>query len=104
MDSSLQHLLDMAAVHAFYVSLLKDKLGFDVPVPHEIHSAVGSKDKVSQSVDQLSRWLALLDMAITPVMIRDALKESTRKESAEAVLRYFANKHSGEDTDRDKAD
>jgi hypothetical protein len=104
MDSPLQQLLDMAAVHGFYISLLKDKLGFEVPVPHEIHSAVGSKDKVSQSVDQLSRWLALLDMAITPVMIRDALKESTRKESAEAVLRYFAGKHSGEDSDRDKAD
>ena len=104
MENSLQQLLDMAAVHGFYISLLKDKLGFDIPVPHEILSAVGSKDKIEQSIDQLSRWLALLDMAITPVMIRDGLKESTRKESAEALLRYFFTKHSGEDTDRDKAD
>ncbi|HWR17954.1 MAG TPA: hypothetical protein VN577_24210 [Terriglobales bacterium] len=104
MDNPLQQLLDMAAVHGFYVSLLQEKLGFDVPVPYDIQGAVGGKDKIIQSVDQLSRWLALLDMAIAPVMIRDGLKDGTRKESAEALLRYFYQKHSSDESDRDKAD
>ncbi len=104
MENPLQQLLDMAAVHAFYISLLKEKLGFDIPVPHDIQGAVGGKDKINHSVEQLNRWLALLDMAIAPVMVRDGLKESTRKESAEALLRYFYCKRSRLDTDRDKAD
>ena len=104
MENPLQLLLDMAAVHSFYVSLLQDKLGFDIPVPHEIQGAVGGKDKIQQSVEQLQRWLALLDLAIAPVMIRDGLKESVRKETAEALLRYSYQKQSLLDSDRDKAD
>jgi hypothetical protein len=104
MENPLQQLLDMATVHGFYIALLKDKLGFDIPVPHDIEGAVGGKDKIQQSVDQLGRWLALLDMAIAPVMVRDGLKESVRRESAEALLRYCHHKQSSEDSDRDKAD
>ena len=104
MENPLQLLLDMAAVHGFYVSLLKDKLGFDIPVPHDIQGAVGGKDRIEQSVNQLQRWLALLDLAIAPVMIRDGLKESIRKETAEALLRYSFQKQSLLDSDRDKAD
>lgn len=105
MENSFQQWFDMAAVHGFYVTLLKDKLGFDVPVPSDIQAAVGGKNRVERSVDSLVRWLALLDLAITPVMIRDALRlESTRKESAEALLRYFHHKHSSDEADRDKSD
>jgi hypothetical protein len=104
MENPLMQLLDMAAVHGFYIALLKDKLGFDIPVPHDIQGAVGGKDKIQQSVDQLTRWLALLDMAIAPVMVRDGLKESVRPETAEALLRYCYQKQSCTDSDRDKAD
>ena len=104
MENPLQQLLDMAAVHGFYIALLKDKLGFDIPVPHDIQGAVGGRDKIQQSVDQLGRWLALLDMAIAPVMVRDGLKDSVRKETAEALLRYCYQKQSALDSDRDKAD
>jgi hypothetical protein len=104
MENPLQQLLDMAAVHGFYIALLKDKLGFDIPVPHDIQGAVGGKDKIQQSVHQLGRWLALLDMAIAPVMVRDGLKEFIRKETAEALLRYCYQKQSVLDNDRDKAD
>lgn len=104
MQNPLPYLLDRAAVHSFYLALLREKLGFDIPVPLEIQTAVGGKDRVQQSVEQLSRWLALLDMAIAPVMIRDGLKESTSKETAESLLRYLYQKHSCEDSDRDKAD
>lgn len=104
MENPLQQLLDMAAVHGFYIGLLKDKLGFDIPVPHDIQGAVGGKGKIQHSVDQLGRWLALLDMAIAPMMVRDGLKESVRKETAEALLRYCYKKQSTQDSDRDKAD
>ena len=94
-------LLDMAAVHAFYVILLQDALGHPVPVPHDVQA---NRDQVGRSVENLTRWLNLLDLAITPPMVRDGLKESTSRETAEALLRYFVRKASPKDADRDKAD
>lgn len=55
-----------------------------------------------ESRDLLQRWLALLDMAITPPMVRDALKDSTSYETAEALLRFYLVRAS--EADRDKTD
>jgi hypothetical protein len=96
----MEELLDMAAVHGFYASLLEGVLGHAVPVPHE----VAGKDAVAQTADTLPRWLNLLDLAITPLMVRDALKESTSQDTAEALLRHFVRKGSRTDPDRDKTD
>ncbi len=98
-----EQLLDMAAVHAFYIGLLEDVLGHPVPVPHEVGSGT-SEAAIHHSVTALQRWLNLLDLAITPPMVRDALKESTTRETAEALLRHFVTKASTSDADRDKTD
>ncbi len=102
METPLQKLMDMAAVHAFYVGLLEDRLGHPVPVPHEVDTP--GKDVVGKSVDALAHWLNLLDLAITAPMVRDGLKETTSPDTAEALLRYFIRKQSHSDADRDKAD
>ena len=101
--SQAEQLLDMAAVHAFYVGLLEPLLGHPVPVPHEV-SIGAAGGGVAQSITGLGRWLNLLDLAITPPMMRDALKESTTQETAEALLRHFVRKGSRSDADRDKSD
>lgn len=97
----VQRLMDLAAVHAFYIGLLEEALGHSVPVPHEVTT---TGDKVQQSVSSLENWLHLLDMAIAAPMVRDGLKDSTSTGTAEAVLRYFCHKASGSDPDRDKTD
>ena len=97
----MQTLIDFAAVHAFYISLLEEILGHPVPVPHDANPG---GDKVSKSVRSLQNWLALLDMAIAPPTIRDGLKDSVSTETAEALLRYFCAKRSHTDHDRDKTD
>jgi len=104
MESPQQHLQDMATVHDFYGRLLKLKLGHEIPLPQEITTAVSSQAVTGEAIQVLGRWLALLDLAIAPVMVRDGLRELTTKQSAEGLLRYFFRKHSPEDTDRDKAD
>ena len=104
MESPQQHLQDMATVHAFYSRLLKTKLGHEIPVPQQVAAAVSGQATNGEPVQILGRWLALLDLAIAPVLVRDGLRELTTKESAESMLRYFFRKHSPEDTDRDKAD
>lgn len=100
--TQVEQLLDMAAVHAFYIGLLEDVLGHPVPVPHGV--ADGAEGTVEKSIHGLERWLNLLDLAITPLMVRDALRESTTQETAEALLRHFVRKSSRSDPDRDKTD
>src|SRR5690349_18433963 len=52
----------------------------------------------------MRRWLRLLDMAITPALIRHALTEDTDPEIAEALLRYLVRKKDVTGSRRDKTD
>src|SRR5260370_29258391 len=52
----------------------------------------------------MRRWLRLLDMAISPGMMRRAFNEQTDPEIAEAMLRYFVRKREHLEADRDKTD
>jgi hypothetical protein len=52
----------------------------------------------------MRRWLQLLDMAVTPAMVRCGLTHETDPEIAEGLLRYYARKPQATDTDRDKTD
>lgn len=93
-------MLDLVAAHAFYLGLVEATLGHKVPVPPEVAAARQAPGEESR--DLLQRWLALLDMAITPPMVRDALKDSTSYETAESLLRYYLQRAA--EADRDKAD
>ncbi|HTK96051.1 MAG TPA: hypothetical protein VL382_10485, partial [Terriglobales bacterium] len=100
----IRQLLDLAAVHGFYLALLERVTGEEVPVPR----GAGTEDRqgtpVDHSISVLRRWLNILDMAIAPPMFRDALKESLEPATAEALLRYYVLKTSHTDVDRDKCD
>jgi len=50
------------------------------------------------------RWLHMLDMAITPAMVRQALTPETDSEVAEALLRYFVRRREPSDVNRDKTE
>lgn len=106
MEYAVQQLLDMLAVHRFFVALLQDKLGFEPPVPAKVERILQAPIDIQQeSGEELSRWLAVLDLAITPMMVRDALRvDSTGSDAAEALLRYFYRKRSNAEIDRDKLD
>ena len=55
-------------------------------------------------LSRMYRWLHLLDMAITPAMVRQALTPDTDSEVAEALLRYFVRRREPSDVNRDKTD
>ncbi|MCU1310795.1 MAG: hypothetical protein JWO20_1920 [Candidatus Angelobacter sp.] len=101
-QDAVHELLDLVAVHGFYISVLEEKLGHPIPLPNE--AITPDRSKAEHSIEILHRWLAVLDFAIPPITVRDALKESLPRETAEAMLRYFIGKSSHEETDRDKAD
>ena len=96
----------LATVQGFYEKLLQDSVGGEVPVPPELEaiSLQQADGNVQQTLEKMRRWLRLLDMAITPAMLRRAFTDDTDPEIAEAMLRYFARKRDNSDIKRDKTD
>ncbi|HEY6352780.1 MAG TPA: hypothetical protein VI636_25575 [Candidatus Angelobacter sp.] len=95
---------DLSEVHAFYVSLLEPCLGHPIPVPAEVKGALNPPGESPDLINALKFWLDLLDMAITPPMIRETLKREHQSGIAHALLRYFVAKASSRASDRDKCD
>ena len=96
----------LATVQGFYQKLLADALGGDVPVPHGLdeHALRHSEHELPNTLSRMYRWLHLLDMAITPAMLRQGLTPDTDSEVAEALLRYFVRRRETSDINRDKTD
>ena len=63
----------LATVQGFYEKLLQGPVGGEVPVPAglEAVSLQGDND-VSETLSSMHRWPRMLDMAITPAMLRRA--------------------------------
>ena len=93
----------LATVQGFYEKLLQESVGVEVPVPPglEAISLQQADGSVHQTLDKMRRWLRLLDLAITPAMLRRAFTDDTDPEIAEAVLRYFTRKKDNSDVKRD---
>ncbi|HKV80071.1 MAG TPA: hypothetical protein VJP02_18125 [Candidatus Sulfotelmatobacter sp.] len=96
----------LATVQGFYQRLLRDTLGGDVPIPSGLDEDAlrHSERELPNTLTRMYRWLHLLDMAITPAMLRQALTPDTDSEVAEALLRYFVRRREASDVNRDKTD
>jgi hypothetical protein len=96
----------LATVQGFYQKLLRDTLGGEVPIPSGLdEDALRHTDcELPNTLARMYRWLHLLDMAITPAMLRHALTPETDSEVAEALLRYFVRRREASDVNRDKTD
>lgn len=96
----------LATVQGFYQKLLRDTLGGEVPIPRGLdEDALRHSDReLPDTLSRMYRWLHLLDMAITPAMLRQALTPDTDSEVAEALLRYFVRRREPSDVNRDKTD
>lgn len=96
----------LATVQGFYEKLLQEPLGGEVPVPQglEAISLQQSEGEVHETLATMRRWLRLLDMAITPAMLRCALTPDTDAEIAEAMLRYLVRHKDANEINRHKTD
>ena len=95
----------LATVQGFYEKLLQESVEGEVPVPAGLETVSLQGDhEVTEILGVMRRWLRLLDMAITPAMLRHAFTEQTDPEIAEAMLRYFVRKKDHTPADRDKTD
>jgi hypothetical protein len=95
----------LATVQSFYQRLLSDHLGGELPAPAELAPDVISRtDDVRSTLDKMHLWIQLLDMAITPAMLRVGVQPDLDSEVAEALLRYFARHRDDSGANRDKTD
>jgi hypothetical protein len=95
----------LATVQGFYEKLLQESVRGEVPVPAGLEAiSLQSDDGVQQTLSAMHRWLRLLDMAITPAMLRRAFTPDTDPEIAEAMLRYFTRNRETTELHRDKTD
>jgi hypothetical protein len=95
----------LATVQGFYQKLMQDSLGGDVPVPSGLDEvSLRHSENLPETLSRMYRWLHLLDMAITPAMLRQALTPETDSEVAEALLRYFVRRREPSEVNRDKTD
>jgi hypothetical protein len=96
----------LATVQGFYQKLMSDTLGGEIPVPSGLDEDAlrHSEHELPDTLTRMYRWLHMLDMAITPAMLRQALTPDTDSEVAEALLRYFVRRREASDVNRDKTD
>ncbi len=96
----------LATVQGFYQKLMSDTLGGELPVPSGLDEDAlrHSERELPNTLTKMYRWLHMLDMAITPAMLRQALTSDTDSEVAEALLRYFVRRRVPTDVNRDKTD
>jgi hypothetical protein len=95
----------LATVQSFYQRLLSDQLGGELPAPAELAPDVISHTAdVRATLDRMYLWIQLLDMAITPAMLRLGVQNDLDPEVAEALLRYFARHRDDSGANRDKTD
>lgn len=96
----------LATVQGFYQKLMGESLGGEVPIPSGLDEVAlrYSEHELPETLSRMYRWLHLLDMAITPAMLRQALTADTDSEVAEALLRYYIRRREPSDINRDKTD
>jgi hypothetical protein len=95
----------LATVQSFYRRLLSEHLCGELPAPAELAPEVISQaDNVRETLEKMHLWIQLLDMAITPAMLRLGVKADLDPEVAEALLRFFVRHRDDSATNRDKTD
>src|ERR1700726_4862288 len=95
----------LATVQGFYEKLLQEAVEGEVPVPAGLETvSLQAEGDVGATLALMRRWLYLLDLAISPAMLRHAFTDETDPEIAEAMLRYFVRRSTHTGSDRDKTD
>jgi hypothetical protein len=95
----------LATVQGFYQRLLSEQLGGELPAPDQLASdAISHTLDVRSTLHQMHLWIQLLDMAVTPAMLRMGVQSDLDPEVAEALLRFFARHRDDSAANRDKTD
>jgi hypothetical protein len=96
----------LKVAHKFQLELMTRSLGHEVPVPETITRVLSSPltDLSPDDLRTFRNWRDVLDLGISPLMVRDTLKEIGNWTMAESLLSHHVWKRSPSEPDRDKTD
>lgn len=95
----------LSSVQAFYLRLLSEYLGGTIPAAAEMALSRGDQaSDLASALRQADLWIQLLDMAVTPAMLRLGLTSSVDTGVVEALLRHLARHQGGSVCSREKTD
>jgi hypothetical protein len=95
----------LATVQGFYQRLLSDQLGGELPTPTQLAlDAIIRNGDLRSTLHGMQLWVQVLNMAISPAMLRIGMQSDLDPEVAEALLRYFARYRDDSGANCDKAD
>jgi hypothetical protein len=93
-------------IHAIYQTILERELKHGIPLPQVAQEALAKTAADGQSVGRpAEEWLELLDMAVTPHLLRSYLNERGAEDGVlRALIRSVVAKKAHSQDDRDKVD
>ena len=95
-------------IHTTLLAIAQDELQHALPVPEIVQEALGEGSphlSDESAVESLQHWLALLDLVVSPPMLRRYIKNHPPEDSALlALIRFWAAKEVHSAVDRDKVD
>ena len=93
-------------IHAIYQTVLERELKHSIPLPQAAQDALEKAAADGQLVPQAAQdWLELLDMAVTPHLLRSHLNEHPAEDALlRALIRAVVTKKAHSQDDRDKVD
>src|SRR3972149_4264586 len=95
-------------IHSIYQTLLERELKHSFPLPllvEELLDPAKGANESQPAPRTAEEWLELLDLAVTPHMIRSYINERGAEDSSlRVVIRFLVSKKSHTQDDRDKVD
>jgi hypothetical protein len=95
-------------IHAIYLAILEGELQHGVPLPQAVQELLSTTAAQKQDTPieaSVEEWLDLLDLAVTPHMMRSYLKDRSLSDSSlRALIRFTVRKKSHSQHDHDKVD
>jgi hypothetical protein len=99
-------------IHAIYQAVLESELKHSFPIPQVVQDSLdAARDEKTASKDgqpvqhAAEEWLELLDLAVSPHLMRSYIKERGAEDAAlRGLVRFVASKKSHSQDDRDKVD
>jgi hypothetical protein len=97
---------EVVKIDSIYETILQKVLSHPLPTPEEISRLRASTNRErSPAPDLATHWIGLLDLAVTPHLLRTyALEHQTDEAGIRALIRFLAAKPSHTQEDRDKID
>ncbi|MBI1956426.1 MAG: hypothetical protein HYS38_08540, partial [Acidobacteria bacterium] len=98
---------EFAYLHSAFLAILENELGGFPPVPEAVEEILNRQgDAAAQPIpDEMSTWLDLLDLGISPQRLRNyGQRQRLEEPTIRVLLRFWVAKKPHSSADRDKVD